>query len=185
VFIALFAALICVSSFWMVPFIPGVPITLKNLVVVLAGVLLGSWRGGAAAALFLLAGILGLPVFANGGGFATFLSPSGGYLAGYVPAALLSGVIAGSPSIRDKKLTFFYGARIVAALLAGFLVILVCGAFWLMALNGWSANPQPQAGVFWGGIIPFIPADGIKFALSVPLTFALRPIAARYINPQA
>jgi hypothetical protein len=34
-----------------------------------------------------------------------------------------------------------------------------------------------------GGILPFIPADGIKFALSIPITFALRPIAARYINP--
>jgi biotin transport system substrate-specific component len=185
VFIALFAALICVSSFWVVPFIPGVPVVLKNLVVVLAGVLLGSWRGGAAAALYLLAGILGLPVFVNGGGFATFLSPSGGYLAGYVPAALISGFIAGSPSIRDKKITFFYGAQIVVALFAGFLVILVCGAFWLMALNGRSANPQPPVAVFLGGIIPFIPADGIKFVLAIPLSFAVRPIAARYINPSA
>jgi biotin transport system substrate-specific component len=185
VFIALFAALICVSGFWMVPFIPGVPIVLKNLVVVLAGVLLGSWRGGAAAALYLLAGILGLPVFVNGGGFATFLSPSGGYLAGYVPAALISGIIAGSPSIRDKKITFFYGTRIVVALFAGFLVILVCGAFWLMALNGRSAQPQPPVAVFLGGIIPFIPADGIKFILAIPLSFAVRPIAARYINPPA
>jgi biotin transport system substrate-specific component len=183
VFVALFAALICVSSFWMVPFIPGIPIVLKNLVVVLAGVLLGSWRGAAAAGLYLLAGLLGLPVFANAGGFAAFLSPSGGYLYGYVVAAFIAGLIAGPPSIRDKKLSFLYGLRIVAALLAGFLVILVCGALWLAILNGKSAAPQPVMGVFLGGIVPFIPADGFKLALAIPITFALRPIAARYINP--
>ncbi|MDR1468057.1 MAG: biotin transporter BioY [Spirochaetaceae bacterium] len=183
VFVALFAALICVSSFWMVPFIPGIPIVLKNLVVVLAGVLLGRWRGAAAAALYLLAGLLGLPVFANAGGFAAFLSPSGGYLYGYVVAALVAGLIAGTPSIRDKKPSFCYGLRIVTALLAGFLVINVCGGLWLVILNGKSAAPQPAVGVFLGGIVPFIPADGIKFALAIPITFALRPLAARYINP--
>jgi biotin transport system substrate-specific component len=190
VFIALFAALICVSSFWVVPFVPGVPIVLKNLVVVLAGALLGTWRGGAAAGLFLLAGILGLPVFVNAGGFAAFLSPTGGYLFGYVPASLVSGFIAGRPSITDKmnkkrkKTALFYGVRIIAALFAGFLVILLCGASWLTVLNGRSVSPQPAFAVFLGGILPFIPADGIKFVLSIPLTFALRPIAARYINPQ-
>ena len=183
VFVALFAALICVSSFWMVPFIPGIPIVLKNLVVVLAGVLLGSRCGAAAAALYLLAGLLGLPVFANAGGFAAFLSPSGGYLYGYVVAAFITGLIAGAPSIRDKKPSLLSGIRIVAALLAGFLVILVCGALWLVILNGRSAAPQPAMGVFLGGIVPFFPADGIKFALAIPITFALRPIAARYVNP--
>ena len=186
VFIALFAALICVSSFWMVPFIPGIPIVLKNLVVVLAGVLLGSWRGAAAAALYLLAGLLGLPVFANAGGFAAFLSPSGGYLYGYVVAALVAGLIAGTPSIRDKKLSLLYVFRIVVALLAGFLVILVCGGLWLVVLNGKSVVAQSAhsaIGVFLGGILPFIPADGFKFALAIPTTFVLRPIAARYVNP--
>ncbi|MDR0638076.1 MAG: biotin transporter BioY [Spirochaetaceae bacterium] len=183
VFIALFAALICVSSFWMVPFIPGIPIVLKNLVVVLAGVLLGSWRGAAAAVLYLLAGLLGLPVFANAGGFAAFLSPSGGYLYGYVVAAFIAGLIAGMPSIRDKKPSLLYGLRIVAALLAGFLVILVCGGLWLVVLNGKNAASQSAIGVFLGGIVPFIPADGFKFALAIPITFALRPIAARYVNP--
>jgi biotin transport system substrate-specific component len=185
VFIALFAALICVSSFWVMPFIPGVPIVLKNLVVVLAGVLLGTWRGGAAAALFLLAGLLGLPVFVNAGGFAAFLSPTGGYLVGYVLASLISGLIAGVPSVKDKKPSFFYGARIVVALFTGFLALDLCGASWLVVLNGWSGQPQPSLGIFLGGILPFIPADSIKFALSIPLAFTLRPIVARYINPEA
>jgi biotin transport system substrate-specific component len=182
VFIALFAALICVSGFWSIPLIPGIPIVLKNLAVVLAGALLGTWRGAAAAALFLLAGVLGLPVFANAGGIAAFLSPAGGYMAGYVLGALAAGFIAGPPRIGDKKRPLFYRVRIAAALLAGFLAILLCGALWLVYLNAKSETPAPAAGVFWGGIAPFIPADTIKFILSVPLALTLRPIAARYVN---
>jgi biotin transport system substrate-specific component len=185
VFIPLFAALICVSSFWTRPLIPGVPIVLKNLVIVLAGALLGTWRGAAAAALFLLAGILGLPVFANAGGIAAFLSPAGGYMIGYVAGALVTGFIAGKPSIKDKKPTIFYSARITVALFLGFAVILLFGSLWLMYLNSKSANPREMLGVFLGGIIPFVPGDAVKFILSLPLTFALRPIAARYINPEA
>jgi biotin transport system substrate-specific component len=185
VFIALFAALICVSGFWTIPLVPGVPIVLKNLVIVLAGALLGTWRGAAAAALFLLAGILGLPVFANAGGIAAFLSPAGGYMAGYVLGALITGFVAGPPRIQDKKPAVFYSARLVAALLLGFLVILVCGSLWLMYLNSKTETPKGMLSVFLGGIIPFIPADAIKFVLSIPLAFSLRPIAARYINGKA
>lgn len=185
VFISLFAALICVSSFWTIPLIPGLPIVLKNLVIVLAGALLGTWRGAAAAALFLLAGMLGLPVFANAGGIAAFLSPAGGYMIGYVVGAFATGLIAGTPLITDKKPTVMYSIRIGAALFIGFTVILLCGSLWLMYLNNKSAEPKAALGVFWGGMIPFIPGDGVKFILSIPLAFALRPIAARYINPKA
>ena len=185
VFISLFAALICVSSFWTIPLIPGLPIVLKNLVIVLAGALLGTWRGAAAAALFLFAGILGIPVFANAGGIAAFLSPAGGYMIGYVMGALVTGLIAGTPSIEDKKPTLIYSIRIVAALFIGFMVILLFGSLWLMYLNSKSAEPKAVLDVFLGGIVPFIPGDGIKFILSIPLAFTMRPIAARYINPKA
>jgi biotin transport system substrate-specific component len=185
VFIPLFAALICVSSFWTIPLIPGLPIVLKNLVVVLAGVLLGTWRGAAASGLFLLAGALGLPVFANAGGIAAFLSPAGGYMAGYAVGAFIAGLIAGTPSITDKKPSFRYAVRLIAALFAGFAAILLCGSLWLMLLNSRTPEPQSALAVFWGGIIPFIPGDAVKFVLSIPLAFSLRPAAARYLNPRA
>ncbi|MDR3192581.1 MAG: biotin transporter BioY [Treponema sp.] len=183
VFTALFAALICLSSFWTVPLIPGIPIVMKNLVIVLSGVLLGTWYGAAAAALFLLAGVLGLPVFANAGGIAAFLSPAGGYMIGYVLGALAAGFVAGTPKIQDKKPGFLYSLRIAAALFLGFAIILLCGAFQLMYLNSRLETPRGMLSVFLGGIIPFVPADSIKFVLSLPLALALRPVAARYINP--
>jgi biotin transport system substrate-specific component len=181
VFTALFAALICLSSFWTVPWIPGVPLVMKNLVIVLSGVLLGTWYGAAATALFLLAGVLGLPVFANAGGIAAFLSPAGGYMAGYVLGALAAGLVAGRPAIQDKKPGLLYSLRIAAALFLGFTLILLCGAFRLMYLNGGGETSRGMA--FLGGILPFVPGDLIKFVLSVPLALALRPVAARYINP--
>jgi biotin transport system substrate-specific component len=184
VFTALFAALICLSSFWTIPLVPGIPLVMKNLVIVLSGVLLGAWRGAAAAALFLLAGVLGLPVFANAGGVAAFLSPAGGYMIGYVLGALAAGLVAGRPMVRDKKPGFLYSLRIAAALFLGFTVILLCGAFRLMYLNGGAETPRGMLSAFLGGIVPFIPGDLIKFILSVPLALALRPVAARYVNPQ-
>jgi biotin transport system substrate-specific component len=183
VFTALFAALICLSSFWTIPWIPGIPVVMKNLVVVLSGVLLGTWYGAAAAALFLLAGVLGLPVFANAGGIGAFLSPAGGYMAGYVLGALAAGFVAGRPKIQDKKPGFLYSLRIAAALFLGFTVILLCGALQLMYINSLREVPQGMLNVFLGGIIPFVPADSIKFILSLPLALSLRPVAARYINP--
>jgi biotin transport system substrate-specific component len=188
VYTALFAALICLSSFWTIPLIPGVPLVMKNMVIVLSGALLGTWYGAAAAALFLLAGVLGLPVFANAGGIAAFLSPAGGYMIGYVLGALVTGFVAGRPKIRDKKPGILYSLRIAAALFLGFTVILLCGAFRLMYLKNGAETPQgilPQGmlNAFLGGIIPFIPGDLIKFILSLPLALTLRPVAARYINP--
>jgi biotin transport system substrate-specific component len=182
VFTALFAALICLSSFWTIPLVPGIPLVMKNLVIVLSGVLLGSWYGSAATLLFLLAGVLGLPVFANAGGIAAFLSPAGGYMAGYVLGALAAGLVAGKPGIRDKKPGALYSLRIAAALFLGFAIILFCGALRLMHM-GRPENPEEMLGLFLGGILPFIPGDLIKFALSVPLALTLRPVAARYVNP--
>jgi len=182
VFIALFAALICVSSFWSIPLLPGIPIVLKNMVVVLAGALLGTWYGMAASALYLLTGILGLPVFANAGGIAAFLSPAGGYLIGYPLGSLVTGLVAGRPSVGDRRRRWGYCARIVLALFLGFLTILVCGALHLVYFNSLKEEPRPAPAVFAGGIVPFALADTIKLVLAAPIALALRPVTARYLG---
>src|SRR5829696_3938407 len=76
------------------PFTP-VPLTLQPLAVIFVGVALGSTRGAAAAALYLLEGFAGLPVFASGhGGAAMLIAPSAGYLYSYPLAAFAAGFVS-------------------------------------------------------------------------------------------
>ncbi|MCA0296818.1 MAG: biotin transporter BioY [Actinobacteria bacterium] len=93
--IAVFAALI--AAFSLTPAIPigiGVPITLQTLAVVLAGLVLGPWRGFLATVLYLLVGFAGLPVFAGGtAGFGVISHPSIGYLLAFPVGALVAGAL--------------------------------------------------------------------------------------------
>ena len=88
---SLFVAL-CARVTIPLPFTP-VPLTLENFGVLMVGLLLGSSRGFAALALYLVEGAIGLPVFnpAGPGGFAQLLGPTGGYLMAYPLVAGLAG----------------------------------------------------------------------------------------------
>ena len=179
VFTALFAAMIAVSSFFIVP-LPGIPIpiVLKNMFILLSGTILGSFYGGVSVLIFILAGIIGLPVFVIPGGFAVFTTPLGGYIIGYFLASLTAGLICGLPKISEKKINPVFLIRLIIASLLGFLIILFCGVFFMMFLNSMTFSAAMTA-----GFLPFIIGDLIKFVISIPLAAQLRPIAARYLNP--
>ncbi|MDR0301651.1 MAG: biotin transporter BioY [Treponema sp.] len=178
VFAAAFAAMIAVSGFFIVPLPGGIPVVLKNMFVVLSGTVLGSFYGGLAVIIFIIAGLIGIPVFVIPGGPGVFLTPLGGYIAGYFVASLCAGLICGLPKISEKKVRPLFLTRLCLASFLGFAIIDLCGALYLMYLNSISFKMAVVA-----GIVPFIPGDLLKFALSVPLALSLRPISARYINP--
>ena len=178
VFSAVFAALVAVSGFFIVPLPGGVPIVLKNLFVVLAGTVLGSFYGGIALLIFIAAGLVGIPVFVIPGGPGVFLTPLGGYILGYFAGSLCAGLVCGLPKIEEKKIRLPFLLRICAASFLGFALILLCGAFYIMALNS-----MPLRAAITAGVLPFIFGDSIKLIVSIPLALALRPLAARYINP--
>lgn len=152
-FIALFAALIAVSGIVAVPVGPfGLPIVFQNLFVVLAGLMLGPWRGAAAVLLWILAGALGLPVFSGArGGFAHLLGPTGGFFIGYILAALLAGVLAGRSASR---------LRLAVAAFAGFVILYIPGIVWFMHVADKSLAPALTA-----ACLPFLPGDALKFLL--------------------
>ena len=134
-----------------VPFTP-VPLTLQPLAVLLAGALLGSSRGAAAAALYLLEGMSGLPVFSQGHGGAIWLiGPTAGYLWSYPAAAFLSGWLAERGWTRTIT-------RSIAAMLVSLVVIYIGGWSWLAIANG-------PRGAFAMGVAPFILADAVKIAI--------------------
>ncbi len=92
VWMSLCAALIAAGAFVHIPLGP-VPISLQTMFVLLAGFLLGPWRGALTLILYEVAGLLGLPVFAGGkSGLAVFLGPTGGYLLGFIVCALVAGL---------------------------------------------------------------------------------------------
>ncbi|MDR2509045.1 MAG: biotin transporter BioY [Spirochaetaceae bacterium] len=189
VFTALFAALISVSGVVAIPAGPlGVPIVMQNMMVVLSGALLGGAGGAVSVFIFLAAGALGLPVFSGGtGGIAKLLGPTGGFLAGYFFASLVTGLILGMPRIEKPKKAA-YIIKLPLGILAGMLVVFFFGVPWLarsIMLSGGKSFTEALAPAIMAGVIPFIPGEIIKLAISIPLALALRPAAARYINPDA
>jgi len=179
VFAAVFAALIAVSGFIRFP-VPGsiVPVVLKNLFVVLSGTVLGGIYGGVSIIIFLAAGIVGIPVFVISGGIGVFLTPLGGYIIGYFAASLAAGLICGLPKVTDKKANPVLLIRLCIGSLLGFALIDFFGVFYMMLLNSMSFKAALLA-----GLVPYIFGDVLKLIASIPLALALRPIAARYINP--
>ncbi len=163
---SLMAALTAVGAYIHVPIGP-VPIVLSTLFVLLSGLLLGSRWGLASMGLYLLVGVIGLPVFAGGkGGFAHLLGPTGGYLLGYVLAAGFTGFI----SERSRGLFIFD----ILAVLVGSLVIYSLGVSWLKIVTQMS-----WVKTFLVGMIPFLIGDIIKASVALILARALRPVLSR------
>jgi biotin transport system substrate-specific component len=168
---ALFAALIAAGAFISIPlpFSP-VPIVLQNMFALLSGLVLGPLLGGAAAALYLIAGALGAPVFAGAtGGIAHFFGPTGGFLIGYLLASLTAGFVAGKP--RGGRKTPL--VRIILGTALGFLVIYLPGLIQLKYVLDTS-----WAGALAAGFIPFIIGDFVKGIAAVLIASRLRRAAA-------
>ena len=144
------------------PFSP-VPITGQTFAVLVVGATLGSRRGAASLALYLLQGMLGLPFFAGGArGLSILLGPTGGYLVGFVIAASLVGLLA----------TRGLDRRVPSAMLAfltGEIVIYMFGVTWLSFYLGFQH-------AITAGFLPFLAVDAIKLVaagLVLPAAWAL------------
>ena len=90
---ALFTALICAGAFIKIP-TPLLPVTFQSLFVTLAGLLLGGKKGALSVGVYVFIGLLGIPVFTEGGGLSYILKPTFGYLLGFILCAFISGKIA-------------------------------------------------------------------------------------------
>lgn len=115
---AIFIVLMVAGTFIQIP-LPFMPLTFQTVISVLAGLLLGWKKGIISMAVYCFMGLVGLPVFTGGGGFAYVLKPSFGYILGFIAAAGVGGAIVGrgKPSAR----------RYILAALAAFLVDYIIG----------------------------------------------------------
>ena len=184
-FIALFAAVICVGCFIMIPLGP-VPIVLQNALCILTAVLLGGIFASAPAALFLLAGLIGLPVYSGGSsGIGVWMGPTGGFLLGYLLGAIAAGIIAGKPSVTDKKITLGLALRLSLAMIAGIVILYIPGvihfAKWAVGGGRVPAEKSVMAYTMAACVIPYIPGDIIKLVITIPVALKIRPVIAQYL----
>lgn len=146
--ITAFVALIAVCARLSIPMVP-VPMTLQTFAVLLAGAVLGPWRGGAAVLVYLALAALGLPVLADGAsGLEPFTGPTAGYLFAFPVAAVLVGTLAQR---------FDIGRPIpgIGLILASHALILTIGAGWLAISIG-------PADALKYGVTPFLIGAAVK-----------------------
>lgn len=180
--IAVFAALTCVLA--LAPAVPvgavGVPITLQTLAVFLTGMVLGGWRGFLAIALYVVVGLLGVPVFAGFvGGPGVLAGPSVGYLVSFPFAAALVGYLAhravrgervqrraGSTSVAPEKRGGLL-VKLFLAGLAGLVLSHILGIAGLMLAGGLDFSPAVLTD------LAFVPGDVIKVVIAALIAVAV------------
>ncbi len=157
VFIALFAAII--AALGLIPKIDmgiGVPITAQSLGVMLAGSILGAYRGFLALTLFLALVAAGLPLLAGGrGGLGVFFGPSAGFLLAYPFAAALIGLLT---QRAWRELTF--GKSFGINVIGGILLLYACGIPAIALISGIALKTAAL------GALVFVPGDLVKAALA-------------------
>ena len=165
VYTALFAVLTAVGAFLRIPL--GVSsITLQFLFTAMAGVLLGPACGALSQGVYVALGLIGLPIFTAGGGFGYVLQPTFGFLLGLIPAAAIIGAISGKSTSP---------LRIALACAAGLAALYAVGVpYMALILNGYMGKNMSLSALLWAGMIPFLPGDAIKIAVTALLCPLLR-----------
>lgn len=168
ILIPLFTAMTIIGAFIKIPIGP-IPITLQFLFVALSGVLLGPIYGAVSQLLYVVLGLIGLPVFTSGGGLSYIFTPSFGYLIGFILAAFVIGKM-----VYNKKPTF---VRILLSCILGLIIIYLIGTVYLyIILNYISGKPVTFLQSIKLGVLMFIPGDLAKCVLTAFLGTKVLPV---------
>lgn len=179
VFTALFAALTAASCFIQIPLPTGLPIVIQDMMAMLSGLLLGPVYGTAAVFIFIILGSLGLPVFSGKAGIHVILSgPSGGFIIGYLLAALAGGLLlriflpSGRENSQKKQWLFISVAAVIATV-----IVFVLGIAGFMRVTGKDlASSVPLV------LLPFVPGNTIKLFMMIFLAKKFRPVISNYLS---
>ena len=162
--IAISAAILCVAAPFVVP-LGAVPLSLATLAVYISGAVLGAKRATAAVVIYLLLGAVGMPVFAGAtGGIAQLFGATGGFLFGYIPCALITGLAA------EKKLP-------AVGMTVGTLSCYAVGTLWFTLYTScglWTAVGSC--------VLPFIVGDALKIIAAVGVSSPIRQRLLPIIN---
>ena len=167
---AVFAALAAVGAFIKIP-VPVCPFTLQTLFTTIAGLLLGSRRGAFSIAIYIIIGLLGVPVFTQGGGIGYVAVPTFGYILGFCAGAFVTGKLAEkaeSPSF----------LRLFAASLAGLVLVYAFGLVYYYIISNYMSGNNP-IGIYKLLVycfIVFIPGDVASCAVAALVAKRLLPV---------
>ena len=182
---ALFTALLCALA--IVPPIPmplvPVPLTLQTLVVMLAGLVIGPRAAGLSVLLYVVLAAIGFPVLPGArGGLAVLLGPTGGFLLGMIPGAMVTGWLSKASLFGDTRAPsaiqtndqkngrawVAIARNTLAALVGGVAVVYLVGVPWLSIVTGMSLIKAINV------IVVFLPGDLIKAVVAAFLAQRVR-----------
>lgn len=160
VLVGVFVAIISICAWISVPMVP-IPITLQTLGVFITASILGAKLGTVSIIIYILLGAVGLPVFSNfTGGFGILLSPTGGFIIGFIFTALTIGIVT---SLKNSILTN------TLAMLLGLLLCYLFGTLWYCIY----ANVDFITAVLIC-VVPFLLGDAIKIIVASILVTKLK-----------
>ena len=167
---ALFAALTAAGAFIRIP-LGYSSITLQFFFTAMAGCLLGPVWGPVSQAVYVALGLIGLPIFTQGGGLTYLLQPTCGFLIGLIPAAWVIGLL----TARRPP----HPIRTALACLAGLAVLYAVGLpYMAVILNQYMGKTMGFSAILWAGMLPFLPGDMLKIAV----TAALAPLLQKRLS---
>lgn len=161
VFTAICAALICILAPVSIP-VGAIPISLGTFAIYFSAALLGGKRGTVAVIVYIMIGMIGLPVFtAMRGGVAVLFGATGGYIIGYIPLAFLTGVFS------DMKSKLHWTMPL--GMVLGTVALYTFGTAWYMIMSG-----STLAAALLACVVPFLAFDAGKMVLATLLAVPLR-----------
>ncbi|HOD31247.1 MAG TPA: biotin transporter BioY [Smithellaceae bacterium] len=162
VYAALFGALTAAGAFIIIP-VPPVPITAQTFFLNVAASLLGGPLGATSQFIYVMLGVVGVPVFAGGkAGLGVLFGPTGGYLIGFIVAAFVIGILA---KMKKDTGVFWY-------IFSMFIGMVIIDAFGTIQLSLVAALSLKKA--FGVGVLPFLPGDITKIVLAAIVSSKLK-----------
>lgn len=162
--VALLSSLTAVGALISFPIpVSPVPITLQTFFTLLSGAVLGRKLGALSQLVYILLGLVGLPVFAKGtSGIGILMGPTGGYIIGFVLCAYITGALTES----DTRCPFW---KLIIAMTVGICAVYAIGVIQLSIVAGLSLNKAVIVGV-----LPFVPGDVFKIIAAASLASKIK-----------
>ncbi|TCK93477.1 biotin transport system substrate-specific component [Natranaerovirga hydrolytica] len=172
ILVAMFAALSAVGAFIRIP-LPIVPFTLQTFFCAFAGILLGAKLGMLSQVIYVLLGLMGLPIFTQGGGIDYIFNPTFGYLIGFVVGTYVIGLL----SEKVKNITVI---KLFGIIMTGIMIFYIIGVPYLYFIYRFYL--QSDVAIRWAvsiGFIPTIGGDIVKAIILTGVAYKIVPILSK------